>query len=390
MLILHVAGDYYPVAAGVPEVVGQISRRLAEWGHEVHVATGWPAGSKAQELVAGVHVHRFKVEGGGNVAPHGDICGYLNFVRSRPWDVIVMHCAQVWVTDVLLPHVDELRSAVIFVGHGLLTLDQPAHAAYWSWFAASLRHVDASTTLSPLLQETPFCATHNLPRPHIIPNGVDMSEWSAPSLGIRRQWNIGRFPWIVNVSNHVPVKAHANYFAAIDRVSGMVPYVQGTIVGNSHRAHKWRLGRLGVKGGCWYRCQLQARCQAHVDLRTNVARADVVSAIKEADVLMLTSPRLREGSPIAILEAMAAGTPWLSYGAGCVSEHPGGLVVNDLDEMVEKLQILLGDQQLRRSLGEGGQRRIAEKHSWDTIARQYEQLYGDVVAVRAAVAMQRG
>jgi hypothetical protein len=118
MLILHVAGDYYPVAAGVPEVVGQISRRLAEWGHEVHVATGWPAGSKAQELLAGVHVHRFKVEGGGNVAPHGDICGYLNFVRSRPWDVIVMHGAQVWVTDVLLPHVDELRSAVILWGTG--------------------------------------------------------------------------------------------------------------------------------------------------------------------------------------------------------------------------------------------------------------------------------
>jgi len=385
MLILHVAAHYYPIAAGIPEVVGQISRHLADWGHEVHVATGRPAGSQAEELRARVHVHRFKVEGGGTVRPHGDISGYLDFVRSRPWDVIVMHSAQAWVTDVLLPHVCELPSAVIFVGHGLLTLDEPAHVDYWSWFAESMRHVDASTTLSPLLQETPFCAKHNLSRPRVIPNGVDMSEWATPSSGIRHQWNIGRFPWLVNVSNHTPVKAHASYFSAVDRISKTLPTVRGTIVGNSHRAHTWRLGRLGVRGGCWYGCQLQARHDAHVNLRSNVARADVVSAIKEADVLVLTSPRTREGSPIVILEAMAAGTPWLSFGAGCVREHAGGLIVSDLDEMVEKLYMLLGDRELRDSLGDAGQRQIMEKHSWDVIVRQYERLYRDVVARRAAV-----
>jgi len=388
MLILHVAAHYYPTAAGVPEVVGHISRRLADWGHEVHVATGRPAGAQAEELRAGVHIHRFKVEGGGTVRPHGDIFGYLDFVRSRPWDVLVLHSAQAWVTDVLLPHVSGLPSAVIFVGHGLLTLDEPAHTEYWSWFAESLRHVDASTTLSPLLQETPFCAKYNLPRPQVIPNGVDTSEWATPSLGIRQQWKIGESPWLVNVSNHTPVKAHASYFSAVDWVSKTLPTVRGTIVGNSHRAHAWRLGRLGVKGGCWYRCQLQARHDPHVDLRSNVARADVVSAIKEADVLVLTSPRGREGSPIVILEAMAAGTPWLSFGAGCVQEHAGGLIVSDLDEMVEKLHVLLGDQQLRHSLGQAGRMRIMEKHSWDAVVRQYERLYRDVVARRAAVATE--
>ncbi len=369
-------------------MVGQISRRLAEWGHEVHVATGRPAGSRAEEMLAGVHVHRFKIEGGGMVKPRGDIRGYLGFVRSRPWDVVVMHCAQAWGTDLLLPHMSELRSAVVFVGHGLLTLDEPLHAAYWSWFAASLQRVDVSTTLSPLLQETQFCARYNLPRPRVIPNGVDTSEWATPPLGIRRQWNIGRFPWILNVSNHTPVKAHANYFSVIDRVSRAIPTVRGTIVGNSHRAHKWRVGRLGVKGGCWYQCQLQARQDAHVDLRSNVARVDVVSAIKEADVLVLTSPRAREGSPIVILEAMAAGIPWLSFGAGCAREHTGGLIVSDLDEMVEKLHLLLGDQQFRHSLGHAGQRRIMEKHSWDAVGRQYERLYRDVVAGRASAVTQ--
>lgn len=390
MLILHVAEDYYPRAAGVPEVVAQISRRLASWGHEVHVATGTPPGSLAEELRDGVHIHRFKVEGGGTVTPHGDIRGYLDFVRSRPWDVIAIHCASAWTTDVLLAHVTEFSSAVIMVSHGLQTLDETAHDPYWSWLAASLRAVDASTTLSPLLQEMPFCAKYNLPRPFVIPNGVDTSEWSTPSVEIRQRWHVGDAPWIVNVSNHTPVKAHATFFSAVDRVSMALPTVRGTIVGNSHRVHKWRLGRLGVKGGCWYGCHLRARQDTHVDLRSMVARPDVVSAIKEADVLVLTSPRTREASPIIILEAMAAGTPWLSFGGGCVREHVGGLVVTDLTEMVEKLQMLLGDQQLRHSLGKAGQKRTAEKHSWDTIARQYERLYRDVVAGRAAAVTQNG
>jgi len=226
-----------------------------------------------------------------------------------------------------------------------------------------------------------------LPPPLVIPNGVDTAEWSTPSLGIRGQWKIGRLPWIVNVSNHTPMKAHPIFFSAIYAVRRTVPEVRGTIVGNSHRVHKWRLGRLGVKGGCWYRCHLHAWRDTHVDLRTNTAREDVVSAIKEADVLLLTSPRTREASPIVILEAMAAGTPWISFGGGCVRENTGGLVVSDLDEMVETLQMLLADQQVRRSLGEAGRMRIAERHSWDTIARQYEQLYVDVVAGRAAAAV---
>ncbi len=150
MFILHVAGDNHPIAAMVPEGVGQISKRLAPRGHEVHVATIWPPWSWARGLSTGSYVHRFKVEGGGTLMPRGDIDGYLDFVRSRPWNVIVMHCARVWLTDMLLPHVGELKSAVIFVGDGLLALDQPAHAAYWSWFAASLQCVDAGTSLSPL------------------------------------------------------------------------------------------------------------------------------------------------------------------------------------------------------------------------------------------------
>lgn len=385
MLVLHAVSHYYPTAAGVPEVVGQISRRLADWGHEVHVATGRPHGSLAEERRDGVHIHRFKGEGGGAVTPHGDIRSYLDFVRSRPWDVIVMHCASAWTTDVLLAHASELPSAVIIVGHGLQTLDETPHAPYWPWLAASLRRVDASSTLSPLLQEIPFYAKYNLPRPLVIPNGVDTSEWSTPSLGIRERWNIGRFPWIVNVSNHTPMKAHVSYFSAIDGVSRTRPEVRGTIVGNSHRVHKWRLGRLGVKGGCWYRCHLQAWHDTHVDLRTHTPREEVVSAIKEADVLLLTSPRTREASPIVILEAMAAGTPWLSFGGGCIRENAGGLIVSDLDEMVEKLYMLLGDRELRDSLGDAGQRQIMEKHSWDVIVRQYERLYRDVVARRAAV-----
>ena len=376
MRILHTAHSYPPEVSGVSEVVGQISVRLARRGHEVHVATSRPRLTPQEEVLNGVYVHRFSLKGNAVTGIQGDIDAFLHFVQSESWDVLAMHCAQTWTTDALLPYLDHISAGKVFVGHGFSTLNAVKYNDYFTGLAESLRQVDKIVALSDLLEEVPFCTAHGLPKPQIIPNGVDLIEWGAPTLGLRETWGIGKRPWLLSVSNHSPVKGHATFFEVVRRVRQQFPGVVGTIIGGHYPAAKCGLGRFGIKGGCWYRCRLAAGLTTGVTLRWDVLRRDVVSAVQEADIVLVTS--WREASPLVILESMAAGTPWVSFDVGCVREHVGGVVVRSPQEMVDTVVELLGDPNRRRRLGQDGQARVAEKHDWESVATQYEQLYETV------------
>lgn len=373
MLILHTAHSYAPEVSGVAEVVKQLSVRLARRGHEVHVATKQFGDSSAEELLDGVHVHRFDVDGNTALGMSGAVDSYVRFVRSMAWDVVAFHCAQTWTTDALLPHLGTIEAPKIFVGHGFSALADPRYQTYFSELAVALRQVNRIVALSDLLEEPTYCASHSLRAPTIIPNGVDAAEWSAPTRDVRMRWGIKDRPWILSVSNHSPVKGHKAFFEVVQQVRRQAPRAVGTIVGGHYPAAYRGMGRLGIKGGCWYRCNVASVFEAGIELRKSVPRSETVSAIKEANVILVTSSR--EASPLVVLESMAAGTPWVSFDVGCVREHVGGIVVESPQEMVSAAVDLLGNPALCRELGQAGQARVSEKHDWERIAAQYERLY---------------
>ena len=381
MVILHAVHSYPPDVSGVAEVVAQVAVRLARRGHDVHVVTRRLKGTIADEVVQGAVVHRFTVQGNAVKGMQGEVQRYVEFVRSFPADVLVMHCAQVWPLDVLLPHLHELPGAQVFVGHGFSTIKEPAYRDYFSALGAALQHMDQVVALSALLEEVPFCRKHGLREPVIIPNGVDIAAFDSPSREVRDRWGIGKRPWLVSVSNHSPVKGHHTLSEVARHVRRKLPEATATVIGDPYPAEKCRLGRLGVKGGCWYRCRLQATVTPGMSLRWKVPRADVVSAVQEADVMLITSTR--EASPLVVLESMAAGTPWVAFDVGCVREHVGGVVVHSSEEMARAAVSLLRDPQARTKLGHEGQQRARERHDWDAIAQSYERVYAEAVAVRA-------
>lgn len=378
--ILHTTHSYAPEISGVAEVVGQISRRLARRGYEVHVATGTNKFSPREEYLHGVQVHRFAVWGNAVTGIYGDVADYVGFVQAGKWDLITMHCAQTWSTDALLPHLNQISARKVFVGHGFSTLYDAKYQEYFVELAESLRQVDGIVALSDLLEEVAFCAKHGLPEPQIIPNGVDLVEWEGTPQSVRRKWGIDDRFWLLSVSNHSPVKGHKTFFKIAQRLNNDMPNVFATIIGGHYPAAKWDLGRFGIRGGCWYRCKIIASFRSNIELRLDLPRSEVVSAIQEADIVLITS--WREASPLIAIESMAGGTPWISFNVGCVQEHRGGFVVKDLDEMVEKTKILISNPGLRTELGELGKQRVRERHSWNFIVSEYEDLYNNLMKNR--------
>lgn len=104
---------------------------------------------------------------------------------------------------------------------------------------------------------------------------------------------------------------------------------------------------------------------------------------RDADILVSTSDR--EGTPNAVLEAMAHGVPVVATRVGGTGEILGdnrGFLVEPGDEgaLVKATAKLIGNQNLRVSFGAEGQKYVREKHSPKTLqvglSRIYEKVLG--------------
>jgi glycosyltransferase involved in cell wall biosynthesis len=293
------------------------------------------------------------------------------------WDVVASHCAQIWSTDLLFQV--QLDAPHVFVAHGLSAYNNPTYHDYFAQLAEWLGQKKTMVSLSTMgIEDEAFRRQYSLPDAVIIPNGIDTREWHAPALGVRSAWGRKDEPWLVNVSTHSPAKSHNLLFELIKQLRSRKQPAHITQIGRGHYAGKWNLGKLGVRGGCYYSCRTRALFEKSLTLRLNLSRAETVSAVKEADLMVLTSNW--EASPLVILESMAAGTPFVTFDAGCVREHVGGRVVSSLSEMAETVIELMADSNFRRDLGEQGKRRIAERHDWEVVVSAYENLYRRVTS----------
>ena len=107
-------------------------------------------------------------------------------------------------------------------------------------------------------------------------------------------------------------------------------------------------------------------------------RQDVNKILQSADIFVL--PSRYEGMPLAILEAMAAGLPIIATDTGdnsfLIADGLTGFVVppNNAVILAKKLQILLNDPLLRKSMGEAGQHKIS-LHTDVSMVSKIEAVY---------------
>ena len=101
----------------------------------------------------------------------------------------------------------------------------------------------------------------------------------------------------------------------------------------------------------------------------------------ESDVFVLYSEY--EAFGLVYFEALANGVPVLTHDVGANSELLlQGCVVTDkgdLEGAVQAMVRLVGNSELRRSLGEEGQKYALSRFSWPVVAKTYLELYGSTV-----------
>lgn len=107
-----------------------------------------------------------------------------------------------------------------------------------------------------------------------------------------------------------------------------------------------------------------------------VSDEELMDLYKKAKVFVM--PSFEEGFGIPLLEAFAASCPVASSNAGSLPEIGGDACIyfnpNDLDDMVNKISMVLEDEKLRQQLVQKGTKRY-KQFSWKKLAQKTLEVY---------------
>lgn len=105
---------------------------------------------------------------------------------------------------------------------------------------------------------------------------------------------------------------------------------------------------------------------------------DTKGFMESIDIFLL--PSLWEGFGYAIVEAMACRKPVIAFNVSSnpeiIDDGRTGFLIEDMnvEKFLQKIELLIGDRELRRKLGEEGRKKVERDFSLDRVVREVEEM----------------
>jgi glycosyltransferase involved in cell wall biosynthesis len=256
-------------------------------------------------------------------------------------------------------------------GHVLRGYFSPAKTRAFAAIERALARVtDALVAVSPRVrQELLELGIGRADRFEVVPLGLDLEPFASAERRrgeLRRELGLdAATPLAGIVARLVPIKAHEILLAAARLLADRPAPPRVVIAGDGER-----------------RAELEALAAAD-GLRGRVHflgwRADLPRIYADLDVVVLCSRN--EGSPVALIEAMAAGRPVVATRVGgvpdVVIDGESGLLVpeDDAPALAQAIARVLDEGELARRLGAAGRRQALERFGAGRLVRDIDALY---------------
>lgn len=204
-----------------------------------------------------------------------------------------------------------------------------------------------------------------------IPNGINLSRFdpknASARIEVRRSFGISEdVPLVLFVGSQFQLKGLEFAIRALAEMNTKAVLL---VVGGDSAAPFKRLAeQLGVSERVIFAG----------------SRTDLPRVYPAADVFVL--PTLYETFALVCLEAMASGLPVLACSVGGIEDYlrdgeNGFFIQREPHDIADKLDRVLSDRNLQRHLREGGLA-TAGNYAWEKIAKQYLQLFEELMAER--------
>ncbi|MGH2395667.1 MAG: glycosyltransferase family 4 protein [bacterium] len=205
-------------------------------------------------------------------------------------------------------------------------------------------------------------------RIHVILPGLDLDRFDASSAAGRLRASLGvndGSPIVGVVARLVPIKGLQTFVAAAALVAKAVPSARFVIIGDGPE-------RLAL--------ELQSKALGLSDRLTLIGwRRDVEDLYQDIDVVVL--PSKNEGTPVTVIEAMAAGRAIVATQVGgvpdVVTSGVDGILVSagDIQALAEAIVQLLRDPQRRCQMGKAARQTAQCRFSIDRLVTDIDGLY---------------
>lgn len=354
---------------GKERVICALAEQLIAGGLVVDVVCVQAGGAFADALrAAGAGVHVIGLGRGLDVRGLWRIVRLLR--RLRP-DVIHVH-DRVSLPPIALANRLTGRRPIVFTGHGLLVCARP-HLQQ----RLAGREIDILSAVSePAAAEYKRILHHTGPT-EVIPNGVAVELAEHLRAGAREAVGLDDQVFaILAVGNIKPEKGYDDLLAAAEALSEAPQPVSILIAGAGQDRPEWP----GLKSRA-------ERIGPHVTVHFLGPRSNMAALYAAADGYVLSSRK--EGLPMALLEAMAAGLPAAVTDVGSAGEvvcrAGAGWVTQpgDPQALSKSLAAMIHAGRIERQrLGQAGRTYVASRHSIGAVAEQYRQVYEQALADR--------
>lgn len=262
-------------------------------------------------------------------------------------------------------------------GHVLEGYFSPTRTRFFTGIERKLAAVtDRIVAISPRI-ERELVDHHGIGRREqyrVVPLGFDLERFAAIDTearrGARDALNLAPDAHVVTtVGRLTAIKHHRLFIETARRIAAVDPAAVFLVAGD---------GELRV--------ELEGAARA-ADLADRVRflgwRRDLETIYGATDVFLLTSRN--EGTPVALIEALAAGVPGVSTEVGGVadvidSDRVGRLApFGDADALGAHVVALLCDPALRQRLGDAGRRSVLERYGIARLVRDVDALYRELL-----------
>ena len=309
---------------------------------------------------------------------------YAEFRRLRP-AIVHTHMAKAGMLGRLAAAAYNLtrgnapRARVVHTYHGHV-LDgyfSPLMTTVFITLERALARVsDAIIAISPAIRDG-LLHTYRIGRVNqsrVVPLGFDLAPFAAVDAtaraAARRELAIpDGVPVISTVGRLTAIKQHRLFLDIAQRTVAAHPETTALIAGDGELRAELEAyaATLGIAG--------------HV--RFLGWRRDLTTIYGATDVFVLTSRN--EGTPVALIEAMACGVPGVSTDVGGVKDVIDSPAVGrlapfgDADALAGHVRDLLADADARAAMGERARQRVLASYGFERLVAEIAALYRDLI-----------